>query len=64
MVAGEMAATWARSSRPELEREVRRLAFKGHSLREVGRLIERSKHAVTSHWVPAVPSKSCSQSRQ
>ena len=30
----------------ELEREVRRLADKGHGLREIGRLIGRSKHAV------------------
>lgn len=33
---------------PELEREIRRLAVKGHSLREIGRLVERSKHAVTN----------------
>jgi IS30 family transposase len=33
---------------PELEREVRRLAARGHSLREIGSLIERSKHAVSN----------------
>lgn len=33
---------------PELEREVRRLAAKGHSFREIGRLVKCSKHAVTN----------------
>jgi IS30 family transposase len=33
---------------PELEREIRRLAAKGHGLREIGRLVHRSKHAVTN----------------
>ena len=33
---------------PELEREVRRLAAKGHGLREIGRMVERSRHAVTN----------------
>ena len=32
----------------ELEREVRRLAAKGHGLREIGRIVECSKHAVTN----------------
>jgi hypothetical protein len=32
----------------ELEREVRRLAAKGHGLREIGRMVERSRHAVTN----------------
>ncbi|MBA2608656.1 MAG: IS30 family transposase [Actinobacteria bacterium] len=36
---------------PELEREVRRLAAKGHSLREIGRLVHRSKHAVSNALV-------------
>ncbi len=31
---------------PELEREIRRLAAKGYRLREIGRLVHRSKHAV------------------
>src|SRR4051794_40480677 len=30
----------------DLEREVRRLAAKGHGLREIGRMIDHSKHAV------------------
>jgi IS30 family transposase len=33
---------------PELEREIRRLSAKGHGLREIGRLVHRSKHAVTN----------------
>jgi IS30 family transposase len=33
---------------PEVEREIRRLAAKGHGLREIGRLIHRSHHAVTN----------------
>ncbi|MDA1061732.1 MAG: IS30 family transposase, partial [Chloroflexi bacterium] len=33
---------------PELEREVRRLAGKGHTLREIGSMVERSKHAVSN----------------
>ncbi len=33
---------------PELEREIRRLAAKGHGLREIGRLIHCSRHAVTN----------------
>jgi len=33
---------------PELEREVRRLAARGHSLREIGSVVERSKHAVSN----------------
>ena|SRR2546426_2910844 len=32
----------------ELEREVRRLAAKGHSLRQIGRILRCSKHAVTN----------------
>ena len=32
----------------DLERETRRLVARGHSLREVGRLVECSKHAVTN----------------
>ena len=32
----------------ELEREIRRLAAKGHGLREIGRLVHRSRHAVTN----------------
>ena len=33
---------------PELEREVRRLAAKGHGLREIGRQLRCSKHAVSN----------------
>jgi len=33
---------------PEVEREVRRLAARGHRLREIGRLLGRSRHAVTN----------------
>jgi hypothetical protein len=33
---------------PELDREIRRLAAKGHGLRVIGRLVHRSKHAVTN----------------
>jgi transposase, IS30 family len=33
---------------PEVEREVRRLAAKGHKLREIGRLLGYSRHAVTN----------------
>jgi transposase, IS30 family len=33
---------------PKLEREVRRLAAKGHTLREIGQIVERSKHAVSN----------------
>jgi hypothetical protein len=33
---------------PELEREIRRLAARGHGLREIGRLVHRSHHAVTN----------------
>lgn len=33
---------------PEMEREVRRLAAKGHGLREIGRMVECSRHAVTN----------------
>jgi len=33
---------------PELEREIRRLAAKGHGLREIGRLVECSHHGVTN----------------
>jgi transposase, IS30 family len=48
----------------EIEREVHRLAAKGHTLREIGRMVECSRHAVTnilvreppppdrSEWVP------------
>ena len=45
---------------PELEREVRRLAAKGHGLREIGRLIQCSKHAVSNVLVrePRPPSAS------
>jgi IS30 family transposase len=32
----------------EMEREVRRLAAKGHGLREIGRMVECSHHAVTN----------------
>lgn len=32
----------------ELEREVRRLAARGHGLREIGRMVERSRHAVSN----------------
>ena len=32
----------------ELEREVRRLAARGHGLREIGRIVECSRHAVTN----------------
>lgn len=31
---------------PELEREVRRLAAKGHGLREIGRMVKCSRHVV------------------
>jgi IS30 family transposase len=37
-----------RRSSPELEREIRRLVARGHSLREVGRLVDCSKHGVTN----------------
>ena len=33
---------------PEVEREVRRLAAKGHGLREIGRILGCSRHAVTN----------------
>jgi transposase, IS30 family len=33
---------------PEVEREVRRLAVKGHKLREIGRILGCSRHAVTN----------------
>jgi IS30 family transposase len=33
---------------PEVEREVRRLAAKGHKLREIGRILGCSRHAVTN----------------
>lgn len=33
---------------PEVESEVRRLAAKGHGLREIGRLLACSHHAVTN----------------
>ena len=33
---------------PELEREIRRLAAKGYRLREIGRMVHRSRHAVTN----------------
>src|SRR6266508_2539600 len=33
---------------PEVEREVRRLAAKGHRLREIGRILGCSRHAVTN----------------
>ena len=33
---------------PEVEREVRRLAAKGHGLREIGRMLGCSRHAVTN----------------
>ncbi len=44
----------------ELEREVRRLAAKGHGLREIGRLLHCSKHAVSNVLVrdPRPPSAS------
>jgi IS30 family transposase len=40
---------------PELEREVRRLAAKGHGLREIGRMVECSKHAVTNVLTRELP---------
>lgn len=45
---------------PEVEREVRRLAAKGHGLREIGRLLRCSKHAVSNVLVrePRPPSAS------
>ncbi len=33
---------------PEIEREARRLAAKGHGLREIGRMLACSHHAVTN----------------
>ena len=33
---------------PEIEREIRRLAARGPGLREIGRLVHRSHHAVTN----------------
>jgi DNA invertase Pin-like site-specific DNA recombinase len=33
---------------PEVEREARRLAAKGHGLREIGRMLACSHHAVTN----------------
>jgi IS30 family transposase len=36
---------------PELEREVRRLADRGHTLREIGRILGCSRHAVTNTLV-------------
>jgi transposase, IS30 family len=33
---------------PEIEREVHRLFAKGHGLREIGRMVERSRHAVVN----------------
>ncbi len=33
---------------PEVEDEIRRLAAKGYGLREIGRLVHRSRHAVTN----------------
>ena len=33
---------------PEIEREIRRLAAKGYGLRKVGRMVHRSRHAVTN----------------
>jgi IS30 family transposase len=33
---------------PEIEREIRRLAAKGHKLREIGRMLGCSRHAVTN----------------
>lgn len=43
---------------PELEREVRRLANKGHTLREIGRILGCSRHAVTNTLIrePKAPS--------
>lgn len=37
----------------ELEREIRRLAARGHGLREIGRMVKCSKHAVTNALVRA-----------
>jgi len=34
---------------PDVEREVRRLAEKGPRLREIGRILGCSRHAVTNH---------------
>lgn len=41
---------------PDVEREVRRLAARGHSLREIGRMVECSRHGVSNVLVrePAV----------
>lgn len=38
----------AKRLKPEVEREIHRLFAKGHSLREVGRLVECSKHGVVN----------------
>src|SRR3954452_21187953 len=45
---------------PEVEREVRRLAAKGHGLREIGRILRCSRHAVanTLRRQPRPPSPS------
>jgi DNA invertase Pin-like site-specific DNA recombinase len=44
---------------PDVERDVRRLAAKGHKLREVGRVLGYSRHAVTNTLrrdaLPAAP---------
>jgi hypothetical protein len=39
---------WMRRLEPEVEREVRRLAARGHTLREIGRMLGCSRHAVTN----------------
>jgi transposase, IS30 family len=46
---------------PELEREVRRLAAKGHGLREIGRLLHCSRHAVSNVLVREPPPLSASE---
>lgn len=33
---------------PELEKEIRRLAARGHGLREISRVVKCSRHAVTN----------------
>jgi IS30 family transposase len=42
---------------PDVEREIRQLAAKGHSLREIGRMVECSRHGVSNVLVrgPAAP---------
>src|SRR4051794_41075732 len=51
---------WMKRLEPEVEREVRRLAAKGHGLREIGRILRCSRHAVanTLRRQPRPPSPS------